>query len=594
MRLVLNGGDEGERPAVHVDGDLPAFAVHDGAGAVVVVLHHAVEGYIGQCRPGQCGLRGTHLSPAAVHQEQVRLLAEVVAARLAICGHFGILFVFSRTAGDGLRQRGVVIGAGDRLHLELPVARLVGLAVPERHHAADAGAVAPVGNIVALDGAGGLGQAQHLRQLIQKLFLPGIAAALAGQPLDGVGVGHLDEVRLIAPLRDIELHLAAPLLVEGLLQSVHIRRQLIHGNDFRYLLIVEVVPGQKFLPHRRDVGGIVEQKLPLVGQPPLPEAEDSRADAAGRTRQRYHVHLHVGVNHHLLPCRHLGNGGDLVADEGRCLKFQPVRGFQHPLVEGFQNILFAVADEVDSAFDSLIVVFTAYLAAAHRHALADVGVQAGAAPANFLREPPAAPGQQKSIHRRLGHLTGRKARGIRADILRAVILFLQRERQPRPLVLCHLDIAVAFIVLEQDVVLRGVGFYLACFQHQRLELALADDDVERVGVGDHLADLVVVRHTLPEILAHPDAQTLGLADIDDGAAFVPDDIDARQKRQHTGLFVKFCLGHQVLCRPFCIISVLAIFDAASARPHTSRATLHHLGFCSEVSRRVILTMSVTR
>ena len=89
-------------------------------------------------------------------------------------------------------------------------------------------------------------------------------------------------------------------------------------------------------------------------------------------------------------------------------------------------------------------------------------------------------------------------------------------------------------------------------------------------------------------------QCADAADIDDGAAFVPDDIDARQKRQHTGLFVKFCLGHQVLCRPFCIISVLAIFDAASARPHTSRATLHHLGFRSEVSRRVILTMSVTR
>ena len=48
----------------------------------------------------------------------------------------------------------------------------------------------------------------------------------------------------------------------------------------------------------------------------------------------------------------------------RCLKFQPVRGFQHPLVEGFQNILFAVADEMDSAFDGLLVVFTAYLAAA--------------------------------------------------------------------------------------------------------------------------------------------------------------------------------------------------------------------------------------
>ena len=399
---------------------------------------------------------------------------------------------------------------------------------------------------------------------------------------------------LIAPLGHIELHLTAPLFVQGLLQHFAVRRQLVHGNDLWDLLIIQVVPGQKLLPHGGNIRRIMEKELPLIGQPPLPETQDCRADTAGGTGQRHHIHFHLRVHHDLLARCHLGDGVDLVPEKGRCLKFQPVRGFQHPLVEGFQNILFAVADEVDSAFDGLLVVFTAYLAAAHRHALADVGVQAGTAPANFLREPPAAPGQQKSIHRRLGHLTGRKARGIRADILRAVILFLQRERQPRPLVLCHLDIAVALVVLEQDVVLRGVGFYLACFQHQRLELALADDDVERVGVGDHLADLVVVRHTLPEILAHPDAQTFGLADIDDGAAFVPDDIDARQKRQHTGLFVKFCLGHQVLCRPFCIISVLAIFDAASARPHTSRATLHHLGFCSEVSRRVILTMSVTR
>mgnify|MGYP007081668722 FL=1 len=30
-------------------------------------------------------------------------------------------------------------------------------------------------------------------------------------------------------------------------------------------------------------------------------------------------------------------------------------------------------------------------------------------------------------------------------------------------------------------------------------------------MGDHLADLVIVRHALAEILAYPDAQALGLA-----------------------------------------------------------------------------------
>ena len=329
-------------------------------------------------------------------------------------------------------------------------------------------------------------------------------------------MGHLDEVRLIAPLRDIELHLAAPLLVEGLLQGVYIRRQLVHGDDFRYLFIVEVVPGQKFLPHRRDVGSIVEQKLPFVGQPPLPEAEDSRADAAGRTRQRYHVHLHVGVNYDLLPCRHLGNGGDLVADEGRCLKFQPVRGFQHPLVEGFQNILFAVADEVDSAFDGLLVVFTAYLAAAHRHALADVGVQAGPPLSDVLREALGAARQQKGIHGCFCHLPRCKAGGVGADILCPVLLLLQGEGKARPFLPGDADIAVTLVILEQNVVLGRVRLDLAGFQYQCLKLALADDDVKGVGVGDHLA--------------YPDAQALGLADIDDGVAFVPDDIHPGQQR----------------------------------------------------------------
>ena len=60
---------------------------------------------------------------------------------------------------------------------------------------------------------------------------------------------------------------------------------------------------------------------------------------------------------------------------------------------------------------------------------------------------------------------------------------------------------------------------------QRLKLTLADDNVERIGVGDHLADFVVVGHTLPEILADPDAEPLGLADIDDGVGFIPDNIN---------------------------------------------------------------------
>ncbi len=518
-------------------------AVHHGPGAVVVVLYHAVQRHICQCRTGKRFLCGAHLAPAAVHQQKIRLLPEPVAAGLTVLRLCGVFFVFCRPAGDGLCQRGIVVGAHHGFHFELAVARLEGLAVLEGDHAADAGAIAPVGDIVALDGAGRLCQPQHLGQLIQQLFFPGVAATFPGQPFHRIGVGHLHQTGLVAPLGHIQLHLAAALLVQRLLQGIHVRRQRIHRDDLGNLLIVQIVPGQKFLPHRVDVGGVMEQELPLVGEPPFAEAQHRRAYAAGRTGQRHHVHLYVRVHDHLLPGAHLGDGVDLVPDEGRRLELQPVGGLQHPLVESFQDILFAVTDQVHRPFYRLVVGLAADLAAAHRHALANVGVQAGPPLADVLWEALGATRQQKGIHGGLCHLPCRKAGGVGADILCPVLLLLQGEGKARPVLPGDADIAVALVILEQDVVFGGVGLDLAGFQHQCLEFALADDDVKGVGVGDHLADLVVVGHALAEILAHPDAQALGLADINDGVAFVPDDIHPGQQRQHTGLLVQLCLGH---------------------------------------------------
>ena len=268
-------------------------------------------------------------------------------------------------------------------------------------------------------------------------------------------------MRFIAPLGHIQLHLAAPLLVQRLLQGVHVRRQRIHRDDFGDLFIVQIVPGQKFLPHRVDIRGIVEQKLPLIGQPSLPEAQHRRAHAVRRAGKRHHVHLHVRVYHHLLPCRQLGDGVDLIPQKSGGLKIQPVGGLLHPLVEGFQDILFAVADEVHRVFDRLIVGLTADFSAAHRHALADMGVQAGASLADLLREAPGAARQQKGIHGRFRHLPRRKAGGVGADILCPVLLLLQGEGKARPVLPGDADIAVALVILEQDVVLGRMRLDLA-------------------------------------------------------------------------------------------------------------------------------------
>ena len=175
-----------------------------------------------------------------------------------------------------------------------------------------------------------------------------------------------------------------------------------------------------------------------------------------------------------------------------------------------------------------------------------MGVQAGATFADLLREALRAARQQKGIHGRFCHLPRRKAGGVRADILCPVLFLLQGEGKARPVLPGDADIAITLVILEQNVVLGGMRLDLAGFQHQRLKLALTDDNVKGVGVGDHLADLVIVGHALAEILAYPDAQALGLADIDDGVAFVPDDIHPGQQRQHTGFLIELGLGHAAL------------------------------------------------
>ena len=64
----------------------------------------------------------------------------------------------------------------------------------------------------------------------------------------------------------------------------------------------------------------------------------------------------------------------------------------------------------------------------------------------------------------------------------------------------------------------------------------------------HLGDFGIVGHTLAEILRYADLEPLGLADVDDGIGFIPDDIHPGQQRQHTGFFVEFSFCHGRLFR----------------------------------------------
>ena len=103
-------------------------------------------------------------------------------------------------------------------------------------------------------------------------------------------MGHLHQVGFVPPLGLVQLDLAAPLFTQGLAQGLGVGGQLVHRNDFGDLLVVQVVPGQKLLPDFIQVGPVVKDKFPLVGEPPLAVPQHRRADAVRRAGQGHHVH----------------------------------------------------------------------------------------------------------------------------------------------------------------------------------------------------------------------------------------------------------------------------------------------------------------
>ena len=244
----------------------------------------------------------------------------------------------------------------------------------------------------------------------------------------------------------------------------------------------------------------MKDELPLIGQAAIPVAQHRCAYRAGGARQRDDVHLCPGIHNHLLARRHAVNGRDLIPQQGGCFKIQPVRRRLHLLFQLLDDIFFAVPDHAQGTLHRFVIGFAGDFAAAHGHALADMGIQAGAALADITRELFIAAGQQKTVLGSFHHLPHRKSRGERADIIGVLIVLLQGSRNTRPGAVGDLYIAVALIIFEQDIILWRMGLNLAGFQHQGLKFALADDDIERKCVVDHLGDLRVMGHALAEIL----------------------------------------------------------------------------------------------
>ena len=214
-----------------------------------------------------------------------------------------------------------------------------------------------------------------------------------------------------------------------------------------YRFAVQIILGQKFLAHGVNVGRIVKNKFPLVGQATIAVAQHGGADRLGGTRQRQNVHLGVGIAHDLLPGCHAVDCQNLIPQQGGGFKIQPVGRRLHLFAQLADDVLFAVADHMQRALHGVIVGIAGNFAAAHRHTFADMGVQAGTFLAEVLRKALAAAGQKKAVLCGFDHLAHRKGGGEGTDILGIIVILLQRRRNARPRPLGHLDIAVALVVL---------------------------------------------------------------------------------------------------------------------------------------------------
>ena len=154
-----------------------------------------------------------------------------------------------KATADDLRHGGEVVGPLHGLDAEVTVFLLGGQTALEHHHAGHAQNALRVGNIVALDAPGQVGQVKGLHQLLHGQrgahVLDLLALVMMIQRVLGVLLGQLHQLQLVAPLGHGQGDRPALAQPEPLLQLLHRLgkglRQHVAGDQ----MLVVVILGQE-------------------------------------------------------------------------------------------------------------------------------------------------------------------------------------------------------------------------------------------------------------------------------------------------------------------------------------------------------------
>ena len=356
--------------------------------------------------------------------------------------------------------------------------------------------------------------------------------------LAGVDGGALDEAQALAALRRLEIDPAPGRLAQKRLQLLAVLDLDREQNGLR----PAAPAGGVVLPHQ--VGhrlGVLLQRLVhhlhvLARKVAVHEVEHRKA-ALRAPAEAHRVGIGKGGGDDALPVREALDRPQPVAQLGGALEAQLLRRLLHLAAQLVHQLAaLAVEDEHGLLYARAVIPGAAVLQAPAR-AASHVVIEAGALPADIPREFARAVGQQQRLGDGVDDVPRLAAAAEGAEVARAVLPRAARNAHGGVLLpQIHPDEGIALVVLEEDVVVRLVALDERVFQHQRLELARRDDDVEVRNLfhhGRHLGQVLPV-----EIAADPVFQFFGLADVDDLAVRVQHDIHAGQQRQPGGLILQ--------------------------------------------------------
>ena len=495
----------------------------------------------------------------------MRLLAgQLGATRLAL--RLGHGFVATR---EHLAHGRIVVAAGDAFNIETAVVAALHLVVM-KHHTGRLGAFAAgVRDVKAFDGQ--LveildRQVQHLGQGARARLLRAFFGQQPGQLNVGIFLRHLQpDAALLARLLnhgDAHAGLLGQQLHQPLLHGMADDERGRHGH-------ADIVLGDEGLQHqllhgprlgcgihlflagvdRRGIAQIRRKVRPVAQVATAAHHGQVHAGAAALHAHGQNVHILVVGGFDRLLVQHARQRRELVAHLGRLLELQPVGVRHHARFELLQQLAGFAAQHGLGIAHIQRIGFGRYQIHAGAGATLDLIEQTGAAAVGKHRV--LAGAQPKDFLQQLNAFLDRPGTGIGAEV--AVLLvhgaavvgnarkLLKRRFALLAVTVGHagyLEIGIAFVVPEQDVVFGVQRLDEIVFQQQRLGFGAHHRGLQTRDLADHMA-YARAAMLLLEVAGNATLEVDGLAHVEQDTGSIEIAIDAGQWRQRGHLGQQF-------------------------------------------------------